>query len=446
MTQIAFSFDTEDYVNPHAADGILNCAEILRKAGIKGCFQVVARLAEALVKWGRTDIMEALKYHEIDLHSLAHSYHPTINEYTDLEDFEEAKARFLHDELRAREIVSDVFGVKTFASACPPGSSVSYVAHYGYAEMGIPLYVGDLLIDPVRGRPIMNCNILSTDYHHFLDKFLLECTKEEIDALLDRIAVEKDMYIFYHHPQKGIVLQHPDILNFNKGNTPESEWKLSDRRPQEETDRFYENLTYLVEQVAKDPRFEIVTFADLAKQQQNQTRTIRKEQIPMLKAQLEEDFFPVTDPDSYCISDILLACRDFLCGAESHTCGTVYGFLETPYAIEEPVTVTAAEIQASASAFADGFLPTFVTVGTHKIGPADWLRAAMEVLCGADTVTITPAPWQIDMDQFPGVRDMNLKGRWIHADTFEDRYLSHRYRLQSWTYHLPKGTQRKIFA
>ena len=95
MTKIVFSFDVEDYVNPHAADGILYCAEILRKTGIRGCFNIVARLAQALVKWGRTDIIEALKYHELDLHSLAHSYHPTINEYTDLEDYEAAKAESL---------------------------------------------------------------------------------------------------------------------------------------------------------------------------------------------------------------------------------------------------------------------------------------------------------------------------------------------------------------
>ena len=86
MTYLVFSFDVEDYINPNAADGILWSAELLRKAGIRGCFNIVARLAEALVAWGREDVIEALKHHEIDLHSMAHSHHPTINEYTDLAD------------------------------------------------------------------------------------------------------------------------------------------------------------------------------------------------------------------------------------------------------------------------------------------------------------------------------------------------------------------------
>ena len=33
MTNVIFSFDTEDYVNPHAADGILRVSKIVREAG-----------------------------------------------------------------------------------------------------------------------------------------------------------------------------------------------------------------------------------------------------------------------------------------------------------------------------------------------------------------------------------------------------------------------------
>ena len=58
MTDIIFSFDTEDYVNPHAAEGILNAARLLREEGVCGCFNVVGLLAEALVEWGRQDIID----------------------------------------------------------------------------------------------------------------------------------------------------------------------------------------------------------------------------------------------------------------------------------------------------------------------------------------------------------------------------------------------------
>ena len=445
MTHIVFSFDTEDYINAQAADGILRCAEILRKEGIRGCFNVVGKLAEALVKWERTDVIEALKHHEIDIHSYAHSMHPTINEYTDIEDYEEAKKRFFENEYKARDILYRTFGVNKLPAACPPGASTSYVAHYGYAQMGIPVYCGDHLRDEVRGRNIWSCNILCTDYHHYLDWYLIANDKAQIDADFEKIAQQKDMYVLAHHPQMAIVDEFCDMVNFYRKNTPEEEWQLSKLKTKEDTEKFYENFEYLVKKLKEDPRFKIVTYEDLANIHCRDERVITAGDIKGLKEQLDAYFFPVTTPESFCMSDIFLACRDLLLGKAFHKCETVYGFLEEPYAVTDEVTVAAEDIRASAASIGDGFLPQRIRVGNADLGPADWLRAALEVLCGAEKVTVKPASWQIDMDQFPKVRDLNLKGSWIHSLDFEDRYISHRFRLQSWTYRLPQNTKRTIF-
>jgi hypothetical protein len=445
MTYLVFSFDVEDYVNPNAADGILWSAELLRRAGVRGCFNIVARLAEALVEWGREDVIEALKHHEIDLHSLAHSYHPTINEYTDLADYGAARAEFLRKEGEARRIIGEILGEEAFPAACPPGSSVSYVAHYGYAEMGIPIYTGDSLVDPVHGRPIYNCNVTSLDYHVYLEKFLLQNDRAGIDAHLERVAQSMETYVMAHHPQMAIIDRFCDLINFNGENVPREKWKLSNVRPPEDTARFYENFAYLVEKVKNDPRFCIVTYKELAEIYCRGKRRIVRDQIPDIRAQLEEDFFPITTPESYCLTDVLYACRDLLQGKETHVCGSVYGFLEEPYAITEPLTLTADRIVAAASQIRDDFLPTSLDVGGERIGPADWLRAALGVLCGEERVTLTPAPWQIDMDQFPAIRDLKLSDGWIHRADFRDEHLSRRARMQSWTFRLPRGSQRFVF-
>ena len=78
MTDIIFSFDTEDFTCSRAADGILEAAETLRAEGIRGCFCMVGLLAEQLLAWGRTDVLEALKYHEVHFHSFGHSFHPCM--------------------------------------------------------------------------------------------------------------------------------------------------------------------------------------------------------------------------------------------------------------------------------------------------------------------------------------------------------------------------------
>ncbi|MBQ4050955.1 MAG: hypothetical protein IJD13_04940, partial [Oscillospiraceae bacterium] len=210
--------------------------------------------------------------------------------------------------------------------------------------------------------------------------------------------------------------------------------------------KFEENFRFFVEALQADPRFNIVTYKDIAEKYDASGRVIRKEDIPVLKAALEEDFFPVTVPDTYCLSDIFLACRDLLCGKEAHECGYVYGFLEAPYAVPQPVKVTAEEMRESAEKMDfDRFLPTVIEVGGKKLGPADWLRAALQILSGGEQAVVVPDRWQIDLNEFPHLRDLNLKCSWVHSPDFEDRWLSDRLRLQSWTIRLPKGSPRKIF-
>ena len=95
----------------------------------------------------------------------------------------------------------------------------------------------------------------------------------------------------------------------------------------------------------------------------------------------------------------------------------------------------------------DSFLPSVFEINGKKIGPCDLLHAWLAFLFdGADIYTVTPfTEWQIDLDEFPSLRDLNYKGSWIHSNELCDSYLSDRLRLQSWTIRLPKGTARTIF-
>ena len=86
-------------------------------------------------------------------------------------------------------------------------------------------------------------------------------------------------------------------------------------------------------------------------------------------------------------------------------------------------------------------------INGKAIGPRDLLDAFLAFLLdGKESYTVTPnKPWQIDLDQFPSLRDLNYKGSWIHADSLQDNYLSDRLRFQAWTIRLPKDTERIIF-
>ena len=442
MTDVILSFDTEDYVNPCGADGILRVGRILRERGYKGCFNVVGWLAKALTAWGRQDVIEELRYHEVETHSLKHSYHPTICEYTDIADFDEAMRRFRREEDEALELLRKHLGVDNVVAGCPPGCSYSYVAHYGYADMGIPIYNGDCVYDVVEGRPVTCCNIDCLQYRYCLDNFI-DLEREDILTLIEKMSETKHC-IAYHHPQKHIVTTFCDLQNFNKKNI-DGEWILSDLLPPEKTAKFEENFRFFIDTLIADERFHIITYGELAEKYRSEDRVLRRRDLPAIKEALDADFFPLTMPDSFCLADILLACRDFLCGKEEHRCGKVYGFLDAPLAIAQPIRVTAEELRESAAMFENGkFLPTEIAIGEKRIGPADWLRAALTVLCGADSAVIVPDKWQIDLNEFPRLRDNTFVDTWVHD--LPDEYLSDRLRLQTWTMRLPKGTKRRIFG
>lgn len=448
MTNVIFSFDTEDIINERGADGILRCARILREEGIKGCFNIIGLLPNALAEWGRYDIVKELKYHEIDFHSHSHSVHPTINEYTDKENYYEALDEFIKDESAGMKKVKEFFNRDYLPAACIPGNCTSYVAHYGYEKLGFKFFSGDNIYDKVSYRPIYNCNTVSLHYARSLDGVLFRLNKNEIADYVNETARGKHTMIFFHHPQRAYCKTFWDGDNFNKKNTPKDQWIKSEIHNTEDTERFYENFRALVRHLRDDGDFKIITYEELAKQTTEAERIITKKELGEMQNQINEYFFPVTTPNSYCIADIFLACRSLLLGKESHVCGKVYGFLSEPYTASEQITLTYEDaVKIANSIDPDSFLPTEFLVNGKKIGPRDLLDAFLTFLLdGANEYTVKPnQPWQIDLDQFPSLRDLNYKGSWVHADSLNDDYLSDRLRYQSWTVRLPKETKRKIF-
>src|SRR2546425_3791212 len=74
-------FDTEDYLLPADDDAAKRLAEMLTTRNIRATFKVVGEKARVLEKRGRSDVIEALKKHDVGYHSNFHSVHPTPSEY-----------------------------------------------------------------------------------------------------------------------------------------------------------------------------------------------------------------------------------------------------------------------------------------------------------------------------------------------------------------------------
>lgn len=434
MTDIIFSFDTEDFTSNTAADAILTEAEILRRHNVKGCFCLVGLLAKQLKAWGRDDVLAALKHHEIESHTYGHTLHPMINEYTDIEDFEAAKAEVIRQETEALRLIKEATGTERVFAAVPPGNQKCYAAMYAYSEMGIPIYA-DTFCDPEDGSGSTYCNIFHIEYAFCMESKFFTGGEAELREVLDSLAKRKRAVI-YTHPNVSLFDEWWDIVNYDKENLrPFGDWKPCHRRPAEQSEKFYANLDLLLTLIENDDRFRIVTYSDIAKELESEgERVLTTADLPGIRKSLRNDLYPLKVPFSLSLSDIFETCVDLLNGNENHVCGRVYGFLSAPFSAGETLTLTADEIRKSAAGIKTGdFLPEKITVGGKEIGPADWLLAALDILCGESEAVVVPRSQLPSLDALPQVRDCSFKGTWRHSDSFEDNYLSDRLRLQSWT-------------
>lgn len=433
MTDIIFSFDTEDFTSNIAADAILAEAEIMRQEGVRAGFCIVGLLAKQLKVWGRDDILEALGHHDILSHSYGHTVHPTINEYTDIDNFEDAHNEVIRQETEGIKLINEFTGGMKIYGACPPENQKSYVAMYAYADMGLPIYA-DTVCDTTDGQGVYCCNIYQAKYSYFLEKLIDDISEDEMKKDLDELSKMKRVIVF-SHPNNALFTESWDEVNYYKENYCEfGQWKECRRRPVEQTERFYKNIRKFVRLIKADERFNITSYKEMEEMLSKQgERIIKKEDFPLIKKHLEKEFEPMNTPVSISLADMFLAAKDMLLGEEQHLCGKVYGFLDTPYSITAPVTLNKSDIIKSAESIdTQKFLPVSINVGGNVIGPADWLRAAVAIVCGDDEVTVTPSPQLPSLDAIPRLKTLSLMG-WMQSDSFEDKYLSERLRLQTWT-------------
>ena len=435
MTELIFSFDTEDFTSNEAANAIYREAEILREEGVKGCFCLVGMLAEQLVNWGRRDVIEALSHHEIANHTYGHSVHPLLNEYTDIDDAAEAIKRVIETEEKSLAAIKRATGRNDIYAAVPPGNQKSYAGMYAFYKMGLPIFA-DTFSDTANGDGAFYCNVYNLSYTKALETFLFnELSDEDMTKILDEFST-KNRVIAYHHPNMAEFPVFWDKLNYYKENLSEyGKWILPEKRPLEDIERFYENFRRFVRLAKADKRFKITGYEEIAEKiRAEKARVVTAADAAWILEKLTENFANIKTPVSLSLSDCMLAAKDFLLGKKEHVCGEVFGFLNTPYAVSETVKVTKDELIASAGSIRDGeFLPSEITVGEKKIGPADWLFASLEAVLGKDTVEISPKPQLPSLDVIPATKNARFRGTWMHSDEFEDKYLSERLRLQAYT-------------
>ena len=435
MTEVYFCFDTEDYTSDKSSTSIMREADMLHELGIRGDINLVGYLARELVRNRRYDVLDSLKNHSISTHSLRHSYHPTICEYTDLEDYHSARAELERQEAEGIGMIKAATGVDSIVASCPPGFSMSYVAMYTYADWGLPIFIGS--VNPMPdGSGFYFCNGFHTNYDIGLEEELYSENYDQAE-LLDRISSLKRCF-FCHHPHMAIYKRHWDRVNyFEYNHHPMFEWDEPEKRTDEEIEMFYARFRSLAEAVKADPRFSLPALESLDEKVKSDIfgRTVTRDMLGAIKNCLEADFKWLESPVSLSVADCFFAARHFLFSNEPYKTGRVHGFLSEPEGITEEVTLTADEIRKAAFAITpDDFIPSSIAVGDKMIGPADMLYAMLDTALGAEVVTLRPRKQNCNYEVvFHHIKNMKITGMWLHGPDFKDEWLSDRLRQQNWT-------------
>jgi hypothetical protein len=438
MPKALLCFDTEDFTKEGSCGAIIEIADICREEGVRANFMVIGYLARMLAIWGRDDVRKALESHEIHSHTLLHSVHPTINETTDVGSREEIAAAgqlIRRRTAHSHRFLQAFFGSPALLSACPPGSSKSYVAMYEYAKMGVPAYC-DSIVDETHF-----CNLLHLDYIMSMEDMFLHDRPERIDPAIRKgveTAKSRNFTIFYSHPHREYYQRHWDIPDFKfANNVPWGQWTPCEREPAAVTQNFMNGLRGLI-RALKAEGVDFCTIGDVVRAEAScPARIVNRSDCPALLSQLRENFGPQPAPCSLCLTDILQAAVHFLLRpADTFTPGFVYGFLETPQGITEPMTLTRRQLTEAARNLDFGtFLPERIPVGdSTSIGPADLLFAALAAVCEPEkeAFALLPCPQMPALEAQAKLIHCKL-GHWINSPAYKDNHLSRRLPLQAWT-------------
>ena len=433
QTELLFFFDAEDYTSPRNAQGIKDLADLCTSEGITAHFATVGELARALKLWKREDVIASLRPHLVCTHTLAHSWHPVLAERSDVEDFDGACSRVLADEALSVGLIRGILGKDSVWAAVPPGNCESVSGYCAYAELGIRFFCGSGFVDNA-GHDIWFCNLRQIPYVWNWERFFSRRHDWTIEAVLNELARSK-RGIVYCHPNMVRSECHWDLVNCLHTNAvPWGEWREAPVRDEAQAQAYLGRIRAALRAIKADDRFRITTLPELSAATKGRV-AIRRSDVPAIRAALERDFGPVTNPASWCVSDVFVAAVRMLRGEDSVTPGRAYGFLAAPAGVVVPTRLKREDILAAARTIdIRRFLPSSIRVGPHMVGPADFLFAMLSVLEGdASEVEVRPRDQLGDFRLLPKLEKYRLDGTWVYEQGFKDKYVTDRIRWQLWT-------------
>lgn len=455
-------FDTEDYILPPSDDAAKRLAEFLTAEGVPATFKVVGEKARTLQRRGRSDVIAALRRHDIGYHANTHSQHPTPAEYESGLDWHTGVAEFTRRERGGFEDVARIFG-KTPCCYGQPGSSWAPQSYAALRRWGVNVYLDEGTQIGLDGKPFWYgglLNIFNTPEGEQLrpnDKWdNLEQTKARFREFYTSMTREPGggLISLYFHPCEFIHQWFWDVNFANGANPPPNQWKrppLKSAAEQKQTFAYFEGL---VRYMKSFPQVRFITgseaarlFADSAHARQfspADLRTIAEAVTPQIAFQTHADY-------ALSASEIFELLNTYVVGAiGGHLTRSSWVISDTPYGpavdppeLQHPTTVSWDQFARTVRDVSDFLarnhqIPAEIWFGSVAVPPEAYLVAVADVakalLAGKplpQTITLPVA--QLAAAKYVA-QDSPAVWNWpIFPQGFHSAHLLSVARLQAWT-------------
>ncbi|MFN0124946.1 MAG: hypothetical protein ACKV2V_30955 [Blastocatellia bacterium] len=456
-------FDTEDYILPQSDDAALRLAEMLTRLGVRATFKIVGEKARVLEERGRTDVIAALKKHEIGYHSNYHSGQPTPAVYLERMGWEDGAAEFYRREIPGIHDIQRIFGVTPICYG-QPGSSWGPQTYPALRRMGVAMYLDEADQVGIDEQPFYYAGMLtvfkmdSTVVRMDLGKENnLAQAREKFTQTVARLRARGGGTIsVYYHPCEWVHREFWDGVNFARGaNPPRDKWKLPRTQTAEETERNFRDFEQYIKFIQTHPGVSFVTCEDMMRLYEDRApaRTYNQEAIRTLAQAVQKEI------TFQRMGNVMLSAADTF---SILTDAVVTPFFNPPMEVrlttslggptrayapapgdKRPASVpweafARAARDVSLYTRAHGRIPDTVWIGTISISPQDYLATLgglIESFLKGETGSreVTLREGKITFDKYVAENSAKLWGWVIFPEGFTAPRIMEMARLQAWT-------------
>ena len=434
---IVLWFDTEDYVDPASDDAALRIATDLSRLNVRATFKVVGEKARALESRKRTDVVQALRKHDIGYHTNLHSGHPTPAEYLRYFGYLEGAAEFQRREAAGLSDVRRVFGVTPVCYG-QPGSSWGPQTNLALRRMGVPIYLDEgeqvgLAHQPFWYGGLLHVfNMGENQFRAKLDAGAEDvAANAQFDKAASRLRAQGGGLIsIYYHPTEFVNTEFWDAVNFAAGaNPPRTEWKRPHSRSKEDSERCYRVLEKFVQHMKTVADVQFIGATDLLKIYRPPTPppVDRKVIAEHLKQSIR---FLATEDDALSPADMVLE----LLGAEARVVDGPTARAHTTYAANVIPRAAFNNAVKDAADFVrrNNRLPNEVFIGAETLALPDFAATlAASKLTTSGAVPVTRG--NVQFEQYFSTDPVQSFHWPIHPRGFGAPELLELGRLQGWT-------------